>query len=220
MSREWTATATGGPNPEKFRQARKDAMSTWGQDFISTLIRENLSGRHGDMGLNRRTGNLAGGWNSALTDGGTWLDLVAWVSGPAADPYEGASHGYAWAEEYGATITPRKAKWLWIPTLENQTPTGQARITPTEAIQRGGFVLNRGGYGMFISKPLASKGRSDPRGYAGWMHGGSKRTGPALFTLAKRVVVKPRMGATSMFRSRFPLLERALAFAGQEAFNG
>jgi len=208
MSWEWTATATGGPNPEKFRQARKDAMSTWGQDFTSTLIRENLSGRHGDMGLNRRTGNLAGGWNSALTDGGTWLDLVAWVSGPAADPYEGASHGYAWAEEYGATITPRKAKWLWIPTLENQTPTGQARITPTEAIQRGGFISWKRGP-VFFATPLV-KSRM-------------KGMGPkldALFVLKKSVTIKPRMGATSMFRSRFPLLERALAFAGQEAFNG
>lgn len=199
MAFEWAIELPAGKRPENFKPTVKAIFQSFGQDFNSQLVRENLSGRHGDMGLNRRTGALAGGWNTATTEDSTGITVTNWVSGPAADTH-GGTHGYAWAHEYGAVIRPTKAKWLWIPTTENQTPAGAAKMTPTEAIQRGGFISYKHG-------PV----------FMGVTGSGSKKTAgftiTPLFVLKKEVTIKPRMGAGSLFRSRMPMLERSILMA-------
>lgn len=199
MAFEWVLDVPLKDKPDNFRATLKPIFQQFGQDFVSDLGRQNLSGRHGDMGLNRRSGALADGWNSATVSDANSVTTTSWVAGPAADPHGGA-HGYAWAEEYGAVIRPVKAKWLWIPTKENQDPTGNAKMTPTEAIQRGGFISYKRGPVFF--------------GVSG---SNSKRVAgfdlTPLFILKKEVTIKPRMGATSLFKERVPMLERSILFA-------
>lgn len=199
MAFEWAVELPAGKRPENFKSVVKTIFQNFGQDFVSDLGRQNLSGRHGDMGLNRRSGALADGWNSATASDANSVTTTSWVTGPAADPHGGA-HGYAWAEEYGAVIRPVKAKWLWIPTEENQDPTGNAKMTPTEAIQRGGFIsYKRAPVFMGVSGSHSKKS-------AGF-------TITPLFVLKKEVTIKPRMGAETMFKSKMPMLERSILFA-------
>lgn len=199
MAFEWALDLPAGKRPENFKSVVKTIFQNFGQDFVSDLGRQNLSGRHGDMGLNRRSGALADGWNSATVSDANSVTTTSWVAGPAADPHGGA-HGYAWAEEYGAVIRPVKAKWLWIPTKENQDPTGNAKMTPTEAIQRGGFIsYKRAPVFLGVSGSHSKKS-------AGF-------TITPLFVLKKEVTIKPRMGAETMFKSKMPMLERSILFA-------
>lgn len=199
MAFEWAIELPAGKRPENFKSVVKTILQNFGQDFVSDLGRQNLSGRHGDMGLNRRSGALADGWNSATVSDANSVTTTSWVAGPAADPHGGA-HGYAWAEEYGAVIRPVKAKWLWIPTKENQDPTGNAKMTPTEAIQRGGFIsYKREPVFLGVSGSRSKK-------LAGF-------TLTPLFVLKKEVTIKPRMGAETMFKSKMPMLERSILFA-------
>lgn len=199
MAFEWALDLPAGKRPENFKPVVKTIFQNFGQDFVSDLGRQNLSGRHGDMGLNRRSGALADGWNSATVSDANSVTTTSWVAGPAADPHGGA-HGYAWAEEYGAVIRPVKAKWLWIPTKENQDPTGNAKMTPTEAIQRGGFIsYKRAPVFLGVSGSHSKKS-------AGF-------TITPLFVLKKEVTIKPRMGAETMFKSKMPMLERSILFA-------
>ena len=199
MAFEWAVDLPAGKRPENFKSVVKTIFQNFGQDFVSDLGRQNLSGRHGDMGLNRRSGALADGWNSATVSDANSVTTTSWVAGPAADPHGGA-HGYAWAEEYGAVIRPVKAKWLWIPTEENQDPTGNAKMTPTEAIQRGGFISYKRAP-VFLGVSGSSSKKS-----AGF-------TITPLFVLKKEVTIKPRMGAETMFKSKMPMLERSILFA-------
>lgn len=199
MAFEWAIELPAGKRPENFTSVVKTIFQNFGQDFVSDLGRQNLSGRHGDMGLNRRSGALADGWNSATVSDANSVTTTSWVAGPAADPHGGA-HGYAWAEEYGAVIRPVKAKWLWIPTKENQDPTGNAKMTPTEAIQRGGFISYKSGP-VFLGVSGSHSKKS-----AGF-------TITPLFVLKKEVTIKPRMGAETMFKSKIPMLERSILFA-------
>jgi hypothetical protein len=199
MSFEWAIQIPVKDRPADFRAKLKPIFQQFGQEYNTALITQNLSGRHGDMGLNRRTGNLAGGWNTATTEDSSGLSVTNWVAGPAADTH-GGSHGYAWAQEYGAVIRPVKSKFLWIPTEENRTPAGYAKMTPTEAIAKGGFISYKNGPVFF--------------GVSG---SSSKRTAgfnlTPLFILKKEVTIKPRMGATSLFKERIPMLERSIIFA-------
>lgn len=188
MAFEWVLDVPLKDKPDNFRATLKPIFQQFGQEYNAALITQNLSGRHGDMGLNRVTGNLAGGWNTATTEDSSGLSVTNWVTGPAADTH-GGSHGYAWAQEYGAVVRPVKAKRLWIPTAQNRTAAGAARMTPTEAIQRGAFIR---GNAVFIAS--------------------GKRLN-LLFILKKEVTIKPRMGATSIFKERVPMLERSILFA-------
>lgn len=199
MAFEWAVEVPNGARSPDFKPIVKKIFQQFGQEFNSELIRENLSGRHGDMGLNRRTGHLAGGWNTTTTEDSAGVSVTNWVTGPAADAHGGA-HGYAWAQEYGAVVRPVKAKWLWIPTKENQTPAGAARITPTEAIQRGGFISYKSGPVFLGVSGSKSK------------HNAGFNLTP-LFVLKKEVTIKPRMGATTKFKGKMPMLERSILFA-------
>jgi len=203
MAFEWVLDAKP-LDPDKFRRSIKPIFRQFGQDYNSTLIRQNLSGRSGDMGLNRVSGNLARGWNTATTDDANGITVTNWVSGPAADTH-GGSHGYAWAHEHGATIRPRNAKFLWIPLDANRTPAGHARMTPREAIAKGGFISCKSGPIFFGVSGSSSK-----------KNAGFKLT--PLFVLKKEVTIKPRMGATSLFQERVLMLERSVLFAAEGLF--
>lgn len=180
---------------DKFKQHLRDVMTKWGQQYVSDLVATRLSGSP----LRRRTGNLARGFNSAIEEGAGYLEIKCWLTGPAADSKEG-DHGYGWAQEYGANITPKHGQYLWIPIANNLTSAGNSRLTPTQAIAHGGFISYK--------KP-------DSPIFFGVAHVGSIRGKSTngvvpLFVLKKNIRLDPKMGATSLFKNKFILLESAL----------
>jgi hypothetical protein len=119
---------------------------------------------------------------------------------------QGTANAYAGLQEYGGTITPKNAKWLWIPTRENQTAAGVARLTPTQAIERGGFIAK----GMFFGKGPTQPIKKSNAGFAGWMHS-SKAAITPLFVLKKSVKVEGRMGAGKLWEYSLPRLENVVS---------
>lgn len=158
---------TDGKAPMRIRERLQDFADNWLSSFVSS----NLSGNP----LNRRTGNLAAGWNTSATIIGDNVFVKV-----ASTSLSDGGVGYAAAHEYGAEeIVPVNARWLWIPTFENQTTKGVARISPTEAIEAGGFFA----HGAFFARPLVNRGkRSDIELVP-------------LFWLVDHVSIPPTMGA-------------------------
>lgn len=197
MAFEWTTQLPRSKDPTEFRRVVFRQMQITGQEFNAEHIRENLSGRRGgDMGLNRRSGNLARGWLTAATNTADGAEVRNWTAGPAAE--------YSALQEFGGTIRPVRAKHLWIPTKQNQTTTGVARMSPRDAIQRGGFVSWKRG-GVFFGKPAVKTARKHTT------HGLVP-----LFVLKKSVYVPPRQGATSLFMRKMQQLATAIAFLSAE----
>jgi hypothetical protein len=201
MPFQWLIQSPPNKDPGGLRAALIPVFQETSQEFISDLVRQNLSGRHGDMGLNRRTGNLAGGWQAMSIIKPDGISMTIWISGPGA--------AYAKIHEFGGEIKPKTAKFLWLPAKANQTPTGEARITPREAIARGGFINYKAqgslGAATFYATPLRK-----PRG---------KKAGPhleALFHLRKSVRIPARMGATTMFARKMEQLGAKIAFVAGE----
>lgn len=176
----------------KIARGMRAAMVAWANNFWATLVRERLSG---SPYLNRRTGNLARDWVVDATDGEQMQVEIR---------TQGTANAYAGIHETGGTIRPKNAKYLWIPLKPNQTAAGVARLSPRQAINQGGFIDWRG--------PIfyGTKGTTST--------GGAKKLVP-LFALKKEVYVPPRMGASSLFNSKLPQLERLLAMEAQGAWQ-
>lgn len=168
----------------KFRSRAQKEMDRFGQDWTRRLVTERLSGR---PGVNRRTGNLARSFKSRTFDS-TLLGAIVLDVQP-----EGPGAKYANLQEFGGTIKPVRAKNLWIPIAGNLTPAGVARITPTEAINRGGFFAK----GIFFGKPLVGRGKA-------------KANPVPLFALKKSVTVPGRMGAERLWGESMPSLTARL----------
>jgi hypothetical protein len=192
--------------PGTIRDGAFNLFQAHGDTFDARLKIERMSGR---PGVNRRTSNLATGWNVQTISTDTTITTTNWLSGPAAE--QDGRHGYGWVQENGADIVPVKGKYLWIPTEENMTPTGVARISPTEAIDQGGFFAK----GVFFGKTqtkgqkassMAIKGAV---GYKGHVFAGGEKIVP-LFILKIHVRVDPRLGATELWNSMIPDLESGL----------
>ena len=173
----------------------------WGAMYLDRLNRTRLSGRVGDMGLNRISGNLSRDWNTTATVDASGLDVTIQSSG-VADAYAGL-------QERGGTVRPTRAKWLWIPLAENKTSEGVARITPSQAMNNGGFFTNaRNGGKIFWAYSLTVAGRKKAKGGL-----------VPLFALKKEVKVPARMGATSLFESLVPMLGIAVLAEVEGAWN-
>lgn len=172
----------------------KRAMRTWASTYIDDLKTGRLSGNP----INRRTGNLARDWTMRVDE--TPVGLVATVG------THGLADKYAGLQEYGGTITPKSSKWLWIPTRENQTSKGVARVTPRQAIEQGGFISYKKGPMFFGIPQTKSQG---------------KGMGPhitPLFVLKKSVKVEGRMGATKLWEYSIPRLEAVVGALLQDEF--
>lgn len=192
--------------PAEFRKGAAPIMMQHGQTYIADLVTKRLSGR---PGLKLRTGNLSRSFNArtqANTDG-----IVVDVSpqGPGSE--------YANLHEVGGTVKPVRSKYLWIPIAGNLTPSGVARITPTEAINRGGFFAKGVFFGRALTKRnvpqrTQSTGRDGYKGKA--IAKGADIT--PLFVLKKSVSVPARLGAGRLWEGSMPsLVERLDMMAGQ-----
>lgn len=185
------------PNPARLQAIGRD----WGRDFLARLQKERLSGRTGDMGLVRRSGNLARDWNTTTDVSGASLAVNIKTHG-TADKYAGL-------QEFGGTVKPVSAQWLWIPLSENKTSAGVARITPTQAMSNGGFLTNaKTGGKIFWAYGLTAASRK--RASREVKKGRAKDELVPLFVLKKEVTIPARLGATSLFESMLPLLGYAV----------
>ena len=199
-------TPPPSPNPGAIQEGAFALFQAHGNTFDARLKTERMSGR---PGVFRRTGNLANGWNVQTISTDKTITTTNWLSGPAAE--QDGKHGYGWVQENGKDIVPVKGKYLWIPTTENMTPTGVARITPTEAIAAGGFFAKGVFFGKTVTKSqkassIALKGA---KGYKGHVFEGGEKIVP-LFILKTKVHVDPRLGATELWNSMLPDLEAGL----------
>lgn len=171
----------------------REAFRSWTVNFWRLLVKERLSGRSGDMGLNRRTGNLSRDWI---------VDIQEVPGGISSEVRTaGTSNAYAGINETGGVIRPVNAKYLWIPLKANQTAAGVARVTPSQAISAGGFIAWHDGPIFYATSGTNAVG-------------GAKKLIP-MFVLKKEVKIKPRMGAGSLFQSQLPNLERLVAIEAQ-----
>ncbi len=188
MSAEVSFEVTKIPDFSKMAQVIRDGVRKeflgWGNDYLSLLVKTRMSGA---PGVNRRTGNLSRDWvvEDSSTNDGASVTVKS----------QGAANAYAGMLERGGTITPKKAKALWIPLPGNLDGRGVARLTPTQAWQAGGFIRD----GVFYRKPII---KSQAKGM-----------GPhivPLFVLRRSVTIKPMLGATALFQSRLPALKEAI----------
>jgi hypothetical protein len=173
-----------------------NAAKLWGLAYLSALVKTRLSGR---PGLNRVTGNLQRDW---IVDSTAGDEISVKVE------TQGVANAYAGIQERGGVIRPVKSKFLWIPTEANRTPSGAPRISPTEAIQRGGFINYKRGP-VFFAKPMTKSTKKTLV-----THGLV-----ALFVLKKQVTIPARMGATALFRARLPGLTESMTKAAMEGWS-
>lgn len=188
------------PDSRKVSASIAATMRSFGNEYLTRLVETRMSGRNGDMGVERRTGNLARDWNSTVEEKPVGPVLTIKT--------HGTGDKYAGLQERGGTIRPVNAKNLWIPLDANRTSKGVARISPREAIARGGFVSWKRG-GIFFAKPLVKTSRKNTT------HGLVP-----LFVLKKSVYVPPRLGAESLFLQILPLLEIGILGAVEGVWNG
>lgn len=200
MSAEFVVTLPRIP-VEDARASAVRAMRGWGQSYLNDLRNDRLHNQRTGRGLARRTGNLANGWNSATTADSTGAELRIWISGPGAK--------YAGLQEDGGTVRPTHSKYLWIPLDANKTPAGITRMSPREAIQRGGFFINsRKGGKVFMAYPLTKAARKK---------NGADNLIP-LFALKKSVYVPAKMGAKAHFASKMNSLADAIRKSQEAVF--
>lgn len=165
----------------------KSIMQDWAMSTWRGIVADRMSGQ----GVNRRTGNLARDWvvdTQTTSDG---LESVMFTQGTA--------NAYAGILEWGGTITPKNGKFLWMPLAANLTSKGVARITPSQAIEEGGFVHYGNGNPTFLGKPQTKQSSRS-------LH----MAVVPLFVLLRSVTIRPQLGVSNYFQTRIPMLETAL----------
>ena len=96
----------------------KHGFQKFGRKFVGTLQNEMRGSRDNTDILHRRTGNLARSLHSDVDESEGKISSIVWID--KSTPY--------WrSHEFGATITPKKAKFLAIPSELIQTAAGVSR---------------------------------------------------------------------------------------------
>ena len=115
---------------------------------------------------------------------------------------------YVWTHENGATIRPKRVKWLTIPLPDNLTGAGKVRYPSAKELRKGGRTYRKG-RAIFLRKG------DEP-----------SDNDPALWALVKKVTIKPRLkfrdtwlNSTKIDKMRRRLLREAVADA-IEAIQG
>ncbi len=117
---------------DKLPQAIREQVATEGLTKGAMILTAEIKRRLGGEALQVRSGRLRNSISYRLEqDRG---DMVAKV---------GTNILYARIQEFGGTITPKRAQYLTIPTAISKTPAGVARYTARQLIANpslGGFV--------------------------------------------------------------------------------
>lgn len=134
--------------PGRFRDGIRYALNTHGQFFLEQIearMSRAWSYRNTTDRLSRRSGALVASLNSKIVgeklDG---LSLRATVG-------DSRTRDYVFSHEYGATIRPKRAKYLTIPAEGNYTAGGRVRYESLGALisAKGDQVVKRG-LGIFL----------------------------------------------------------------------
>ena len=166
-----------------------------GHDFLRQWINVRIRGERFARGagtLRRRTGTFSRAFDQAAT--GNDLESLHFAAGTIRQGLK-----YAWIQEYGGEIRPKRAKYLTIPLEAAMTPAGvlkkPAREWPDTFVR-----MRRGGQSGTIFQKTAS--------------------GPvALFALVKRVRIIGRLGFFDSWKKNEPLFVRHLAGAVDAALK-
>lgn len=134
--------------PGRFRDGIRYALNTHGQFFLEQMearMSRAWSYRNTTDRLSRRSGALVASLNSKIVgeklDG---LSLRATVG-------DSRTRDYVFSQEYGATIRPKRAKYLTIPAEGNYTAGGRVRYESLGALisAKGDQVVKKG-LGIFL----------------------------------------------------------------------
>lgn len=186
--KEWAdrfyAAARGGIRNEAHKRLIALALYAEGQG------KENATGRP-----RVRTGNLRRSIAGTVEGNPTDAEMSAVLS--AGGRTEGGGEvPYAASQEYGATIRPRRAKWLTIPTDAVKTAAGVARGSARSFNAR--FVPVRSDLALLV----------DRDGKAG--------RGRVLFVLKRQVTIPSARFLGRAFDDMLPIAEKQLGGIGAE----
>ena len=166
--------------PDRMAQARDDATLAWMLGFIDRLQTERLNGDP----IHRRTGELANEWTPQII---SYPDHTSFSVKSMAGLQDGL--GYAIPLEYGADIVPKTSKYLWVPVADNLTGAGVQRMSPTDAINAGGYYTpSKDGLGKLFFSLDAD----------------------LLFALRPEVVIEPMMGGNDLWEEESATLGPAI----------
>ncbi len=178
------------------------ALKTDGKEWEGKMARRFRAplplGRNKNRTLHNRTGSLRQSLKSRVSDptsvhARVTMSLRVFSAGVP----------YARIQEFGGTITPKRAKWLTIPLDANMTTTGVTKLSARRAISKGGFFSTSKKGNLLIRDS----------------------EGVPLFVLKKKVKIpKGRLGFFKMWRggqrSRIRRHRLALKFAIADARAG
>lgn len=174
-----------------FAELKKDGHDSL-QDFIGKIRMTRFAS--GGSSLRRRSGDFSRAFDQAAT--GSDLANLRFSAGTLRRGLR-----YAWIQEYGGEIVPKKAKYLTIPMKAAQYPSGVTKISAREA----------------LSQPNVGFARSK-RGNLWIVRRGKNKTEP-LFLLVKRVRILGRLGFFDTWKRHEPEFFDALGKATESALQ-
>lgn len=185
------------------RYCREFAMGT-----VPRLVRTNLHNRRGGSGL-------AGSFRADPVQAGINNE-------PAVSIYTHSP--YARVQEYGATITPKRTKYLTIPLGAAKTAAGvtrgSARNWPGTTLGRGRkglTIFAQGAQVMRARRADGSRGRVNTSEYVTTT---SYRRGAPIFLLRKSVRIPGRLGLFAAWEREAPKRDALLAKAVRRGLKG
>lgn len=167
-----------------------------GRTFDRVMVTERLSGPTSAESLSRRSGQLARSNAHAVTTSPTKPTLEVAIGGGVP---------YARAHEHGATITPKKSKYLAIPLGAARTAAGVGRVTSPRNWPNPLRVLRSRRGNLLLVETLA-KARTVDVATGKRVKAGT--FGPAairsklrpVFVLKSEVTLPPRLGFGKTFK--------------------
>ncbi len=165
--------------PDQIYKGARKGLQKGLRGYQRELTRTRLRGR---PGLARRSGNLA-------------RDLQTTVRGRTVDTLVGIAFftaKYAPAHEFGATITPKRGRYLAIPLSAVSTPTGIAQYQPRD-----------------FPNAFFIRSRKNPDNLVLVEERGSRIV--PLFAMVRSVTIPPRLEARETMRSYAPTILREVS---------
>lgn len=117
------------------------ALRDTGREFTARFQKRHLRGNTGPSRVGRRTGNLAKAFNfrvqgKSLSD----LSLIIGFGPPVVSAWPGGAERYAGSHLEGATIRPKRGKFLAIPVADGLTARGVPRFASLRDVPDVDFV--------------------------------------------------------------------------------
>lgn len=159
----------------RYRQAAINLRDSFQRTAAGLALQgEAMARRNATADPRVRSGNL----RRSITG---FLEVTAATVTIGVKTGEGATETYASALEYGATIRPKRGKFLAIPGPAAMTGSGVSRYPGPRAVPDLRFVPTRGGAGGLLVRDQAGRGKA-----------GRGARSEFFYFLVRRVTLKPR----------------------------